>query len=153
VLPDGGGEFGEAGQMDATEQQELIAAAQRLLRPHRVGDRLFGDVAAIVQTASGARFGGVCVDTPSGTGFCAEQAALAAMVTAGEYQASAVVAVWRDEDGRLHVLPPCGSCRELLRQVDPANLDTAVLLGNGRILPLRELLPEHEWPRPERSAG
>jgi cytidine deaminase len=135
--------------MDATEQHELVGAAQRLLRPHRVGDRLFGDVAAIVQTPSGGRFGGVCVDTASGTGFCAEQAALAAMVTAGEYHAAAMVAVWRDEDGRLYVLPPCGSCREFLRQVDPANLDTVVLLGNGRTLPLSELLPEHEWPRPE----
>jgi cytidine deaminase len=135
--------------MDAREQRDLIVAAQRLLRPHRSGDRLFGDVAAIVQTTSGAWFGGVCIDTASGTGFCAEQAAVAAMVTAGEYQAAAVVAVWRDENHRLYVLPPCGRCREFLRQVDPANLDAVVLLGNGRTLPLRELLPEHEWPRPE----
>jgi cytidine deaminase len=146
---DGDGEFSEAEHMDAREQRDLIVAAERLLRPHRVGDRLFGDVAAIVQTPSGSWFGGACIDTASGTGFCAEQAAVAAMVTAGEYQAAAVVAVWRDENGRLYVLPPCGRCREFLRQVDPANLDTLVLLGNGRALPLGELLPEHEWPRPE----
>jgi cytidine deaminase len=58
--------------------------------------------------------------------------------------------VWRDEQGRLRVLPPCGRCREFIRQVDPANLDTTVVLAGGRTALLRELLPEHEWPEPER---
>jgi len=30
------------------------------------------------------------------------------MVTAGEYRIDAIVAVWRDDGGRLQVLPPCG---------------------------------------------
>lgn len=135
--------------MDAAEQRDLISAAERLLRPHRVGDRLFGDVAAIVATASGDRFGGVCVDTSSGTGLCAEQAAAAAMVTSGQYQVAAVVAIWRDDDGALYVLPPCGRCREFLRQLDPGNLDATVLLSLGRTALLRTLLPEHHWPQPE----
>jgi cytidine deaminase len=128
----------------------LIDAAQAVLRPRRVGDRLFGDVAAALVTDAGHRFVGVCIDTGSGTGFCAEHSAIAAMVTAGEYRISAIVAVWRDEQGRLHVLPPCGRCREFIRQVDPANLDTTVVLAGGRTALLRELLPENEWPEPER---
>jgi cytidine deaminase len=128
----------------------LIAAAQAVLRPRRVGDRLFGDVAAALVTDAGHRFVGVCIDTGSGTGFCAEHSAIAAMVTAGEYRIKAIVAVWRDEQGRLRVLPPCGRCREFIRQVDPANLDTTVVLAGGRTALLRELLPEHEWPEPER---
>jgi cytidine deaminase len=128
----------------------LIDAAQAVLRPRRVGDRLFGDVAAALITDAGHRFVGVCIDTGSGTGFCAEHSAIAAMVTAGEYRISAIVAVWRDEQGRLHVLPPCGRCREFIRQVDPANLDTTVVLAGGRTALLRELLPENEWPEPER---
>jgi cytidine deaminase len=125
---------------------DLIHAAQAVLRPHRVGDRLFGDVAAALDTATGQRHVGVCIDTPSGTGFCAEHAAIAAMVTAGEYRIARIAAVWRDEDGKLYVLPPCGRCREFMRQVDPANLDTEVVLGPGRMVALRELLPAWEWP-------
>ena len=128
---------------------QLIAAAQRVLRPHRVGDRLFGDVAAALVTDTGNHFVGVCIDTASGTGFCAEHSAIASMVTAGEYRIAAIVAVWQDENGRLCVLPPCGRCREFIRQVDPANLNTTVVLGTHRTALLRELLPEHEWPEPE----
>lgn len=136
--------------MDAALIEDLIAAAESTLRPHRVGDRLFGDVAATLVTAAGHRFSGVCIDTGGGTGFCAEHSAVATMVTAGQYRISAIVAVWRDEQGQLYVLPPCGRCREFLRQVDPANLDTTVVLGNQRTALLRELLPAHDWPTPER---
>jgi cytidine deaminase len=58
------------------------------------------------------------------------------------------VAVWRDETDRLYVLPPCGRCREFIRQIDDANLDTLVILGSEHAVALRELLPYHEWPRP-----
>jgi cytidine deaminase len=135
--------------MDDHLRTELIEAATAVLRPHRVGDRLFGDVGAALLTDAGTRFLGVCIDTGSGTGFCAEHSAIAAMVTAGEYRVAAIVAVWRDEEGRLYVLPPCGRCREFIRQVDPANLDTTVILERGRSAPLRELLPEYAWPQPE----
>jgi cytidine deaminase len=129
------------------DDADLISAAAALLRPHRVGDRLFGDVGAALVTAAGNRYGGVCIDTASGTGFCAEAGAIAAMVTAGEYRIDRIVAVWRSEEGRLHVLPPCGRCREFIRQMHPANLDTVVLLGQ-RSAPLRDLLPAYEWPEP-----
>jgi len=125
---------------------DMISAAAERLNPHRSGDRLFGDVAAMVVTGDGSHFFGVCIDTASGTGFCAEAAAVGAMVTAGEYAIAEVVAVWRDADGRLYVLPPCGRCREFIRQIDPTNLDAEVVLGLGDRAPLRDLLPRHEWP-------
>lgn len=127
--------------------EELISAAVALLRPYRAGDRLFGDVASSLVTADGNRYGGVCIDTASGTGFCAEASAIAAMVTAGEYRIARIVAVWRNDDGVLHVLPPCGRCREFIRQMHPSNLETTVILGH-RSASLRELLPAHEWPEP-----
>jgi cytidine deaminase len=113
-----------------------------------VGDRLFGDVGATLVAGSGRLFSGVCIDTGSGTGFCAEHAAIAAMVTAGEYHIEKIVAVWRDDSGRLYVLPPCGRCREFIRQVDEANIDTEVVLGADRSVRLRDLLPFHDWPAP-----
>lgn len=127
---------------------DLISAAETVLRPHRVGDRLLGDVAAALDTVTGQRHVGVCIDTSCGTGFCAEHAAIAAMVTSGEYRIARIAAVWRDEVGRVHVLPPCGRCREFMRQVDPANLDTEVVLGAERYVTLRALLPAWEWPDP-----
>jgi cytidine deaminase len=90
---------------------------------------------------------GVCIDTPCGTGFCAEHAAIADMVTAGEYRIVRIVAVWNDDESQgLHVLPPCGRCREFIRQVDPANLDATVVLGRDELAQLRDLLPRHSWP-------
>jgi cytidine deaminase len=135
--------------MDTAGATELITAAAAGLRPHMVGDRLFGDVAATLITSAGERFSGVCIDTGSGTGFCAEAGAIAAMVAAGQYRIEAIVAVWRDEQDRLYVLPPCGRCREFIRQIDPANLDTTVVLGARRTALLRHLLPAYEWPKPE----
>lgn len=134
--------------MARSSDDELIEAARERLKPHRVGDRLFGDVAAALETHDGNRYTGVCIDTPSGTGFCAEHAAIAAMVTAGEYRIARIVAVWRNDAGTLYVLPPCGRCREFIRQVDEANIHAEVILGGGRSLPLRDLLPAHEWPDP-----
>jgi cytidine deaminase len=129
--------------------RELIRRAAETLNPHRgPGDRHFGGVAACLVSASGNLYVGVDIDTSSGTGFCAEHAAIAAMVTAAEYRIAKIVAVWRDEQGHLYVLPPCGRCREFIRQVDPANLDAEVILGDGRRQRLRELLPEHDWPEP-----
>jgi cytidine deaminase len=90
-------------------------------------------VAATLLTDQGTLYSGVCLDTGSGTGFCAEHAAIAAMVTAGEYRIAKIVAVWRDEDiSQLHLLPPCGRCREFIRQIDAANLETEVVLRELR---------------------
>ena len=134
--------------MTGVMSAELIATAARHLNPHRVDDRLFGDVAASILTDSGAVFSGVCIDTSCGTGFCAEHAAIAAMVTAGEYRILKIVAVWRGQSGELFVLPPCGRCREFIRQIDPRNLDAEIILGEDTSSPLRDLLPRNEWPQP-----
>ncbi len=61
------------------------------------------------------------------------------MVTAGEYRIAKIVAVWRDNEGALYALPPCGRCREFMRQVDPANLDADVILDRKRRAGHRQL--------------
>jgi cytidine deaminase len=126
---------------------DLIETATAFLNPHRVGDRLIGDVASALTTDRGNLYTGVCIDTSCGTGFCAEHAAIAAMVTAGEYRIARIVAVWRDDDsGRLHVLPPCGRCREFIHQIDAANLQALVVLSRDESVRLSELLPRYDWP-------
>jgi cytidine deaminase len=131
----------------------LIDSAQAVLSPHAVpgygaATRRMGFVASSLVTEAGNLYSGVCIDSGSGTGFCAEHAAIAAMVTAREYRIAKIVAVWRSDEGVLHVLPPCGRCREFIRQIDPANLDTEVVLGRTESARLRDLLPLHRWPDP-----
>ena len=125
---------------------DLIERAAAVVRAQVVNGRRFGDVGAALLTTGGNVYVGVCIDTHSGTGFCAEHSAIAAMVTAGELEIAKIVAVWKDEHGKVIVLPPCGRCREFIRQRSAANLDTQVILGDGDVMRLRELLPRHEWP-------
>src|SRR5215831_2031284 len=84
--------------------ETLIKRAAAVANPRQVGDRLVGDVGCALVTDQGNIYVGVCLDTASGTGFCAEASAIAAMVTAGEFRISQIVAVWKDEQGRMFVL-------------------------------------------------
>lgn len=95
---------------------------------------------AAILTEAGNVYVGVCIDTACSMGFCAEHAAAAAMITAGEQHIEKLVAVGRD--GR--ILPPCGRCREFLSQLDENNADARVLVREGTELLLRDLLP-YDW--------
>ena len=55
-----------------------------------------GAVGAAVLTAEGNIYTGVCIDTASGMGMCAERNAMANMLTNGEDKISKVVAVMPD---------------------------------------------------------
>jgi cytidine deaminase len=125
--------------------QDLIQKAASIIRPKKVGDHLMADVGAALLTDKGNLYLGACVDATSGLGFCAEASAIASMITAGEYRIERIVAVWKDGQGKTVILPPCGRCRELIKQVDPRNLGTNVLLKDGKTVELKELLPHHDW--------
>jgi cytidine deaminase len=118
---------------------EMIERARTVLNPRDLylGNSA-GDVACALLSAGGHLYLGVCIDISSGIGFCAEHAAIAAMITAGETRIAKIVAVW----GENTVLPPCGRCRELMYEIDPANLEsTEVILEEGSTVRLKELLP------------
>jgi len=120
---------------------ELLAIARGALNPRRLSDLAeAGGVAAAVLSDSGAVYTGVCIDTACSMGFCAEHAAIAAMVTAGESRIMEIVAV--GEDGV--VIPPCGRCREFIAQVHPDNRDAQVMVAAGVIVTVSDLLP-HYW--------
>ena len=78
--------------------------------------------------------------TVGAMGFCAEHAAAAAMVTAGENRVMGVVAVHMDDDGNAEIIPPCGRCREFLCQLHDDNHLAQVRLSD-QVLTLDELLP------------
>lgn len=123
---------------------ELIEKARSVVRPKKLGDHLAGDVGCALLTDQGHLFLGVCIDVSSGMGFCAEHTAIGAMVTAGEYRIAKIVAVWTNEEGT-YVLSPFGRCREFMRQIDPANLETEVVLDIDQSARLVDLLPYHSW--------
>jgi cytidine deaminase len=81
-------------------------------------------------------------------GFCAEHAAAAAMITAEENRVLKMIAVgW---DGA--ILPPCGRCREFISQLHDDNLHSEVIVGEGLVLTLQNLLP-HDWRGPAGVRG
>lgn len=108
------------------EFEQLVCRARAALKPRRLSRTAeAGSVAAAILTDSGNVYTGVCIDTACSMGFCAEHAAAAAMVTAGESRVVRMVAV--GEDGR--ILPPCGRCREFVRQLHDGNGHVEVLVG------------------------
>lgn len=64
---------------------ELYAQARSVISPRRLSAQAeAGGVGAAILAASGRVYTGARIDTGSSMGFCAEHAAAAAMVTAGE---------------------------------------------------------------------
>lgn len=121
------------------EDTELIENARAVLRWRQLSEECSAaDVSAALLTATGNVYRGVSISAACGIGFCGETAAIAQMVTAGETHILKLVAL--SGDGRL--MPPCGRCRELLYQIDRANLDTEILLEGGRSARLNDLLPD-----------
>ena len=122
--------------MDWNELKDIAAAT---LSPRRVSEDIeVGGVAAALVTDQGNVYWGICIDTACSMGFCAEHAAIAAMLTAGEDKVAQIVAVNWDKS----VLPPCGRCREFLLQL--GNPETQVLVAEDTAVPVKELLP-YSW--------
>lgn len=100
-----------------------------------------GGVAAAILSASGRIYTGVCIDTCSTLGICAERNAIFNMITCGEQEIKRVLAIM--PDGKAG--PPCGACRELMVQLMPEGYrDIQVLMDyeNERVVTLGELTPE-----------
>ena len=122
--------------MDWNELKDIAAAT---LSPRQVSEDIeVGGVAAALVTDKGNVYRGICIDTACSMGFCAEHAAIAAMLTAGEDKVAQIVAVNWDTS----VLPPCGRCREFLLQL--GNPETQVLVAENTAVPVKELLP-YSW--------
>ena len=61
------------------------------------------------------------------------------------YQIAKIVAVWKDNDDAVHVLSPCGNCRQMMLEMDEENLKAEVILDKDKTVLLEELLPYHSW--------
>ena len=107
-----------------------------------------GGVAAALLTKSGNIYVGVCIDTASTLGMCAERNAIANMITNGESKIDKVVAVV--PNGK--VGSPCGACREYMMQLDKDSGEIEILVDyeSRKTVRLKELLPD--WWGKERFA-
>lgn len=108
-----------------------------------------GGVAAAILTKKGNIYVGVCIDTASTLGMCAERNAIANMITNGEHEIDKVVAVV--EDGS--VGSPCGACREYMMQLaaDSSEIEILVDYESRKTVRLGELIPD--WWGRERMEG
>ncbi len=99
-----------------------------------------GGVAAAILTKAGNIYVGVCIDTASTLGMCAERNAIANMITNGEHQIDKVVAIV--ENGK--VGSPCGACREYMMQLDKDSGDIEILVDfeSRKTVRLKELIPD-----------
>lgn len=122
--------------------KEMYEAAKSVLNPRKISDYIdAGGVAAAVLSSTGKIYTGVCVDTCSTLGICAERNALFHMLTYGEREITKVLALMGD--GKTGA--PCGACREFMVQLMPQtykNVEIMLDYEAGKIVTLGELTPE-----------
>jgi cytidine deaminase len=124
--------------MTHISNEELIEKAKSVVKPRKIKHGFtIGDVGCALITDKGNVYLGVCIDTASGMGFCAEHSAIAAMVTNGEHIIRKIVAVV--ENGT--PIPPCGRCREFMHQIHEDNLEAEVIIERNKSVKLKDLLP------------
>lgn len=120
----------------------LYQTAKEAQNPRRISDYITaGEVSAAILSASGKIYTGVCMDTCSTLGICAERNAIFNMITCGESQISKVLAIL--PDGTTGA--PCGACRELMVQLMPDTYqDVEIMLDyeKEKIVTLGELTPQ-----------
>lgn len=99
-----------------------------------------GGVASAILTKSNNIYVGVCIDTASTLGMCAERNAIANMITNGEYEINKVATIMPDGS----VGAPCGACREFMMQLGKYSADIEILLdyNTKRTITLKELMPD-----------
>ena len=99
-----------------------------------------GGVGASILTENHNIYTGVCIDTASTLGMCAERNAIANMITNGENKIIKLVCV----DSKGNVGSPCGACREYLMQLDKNSKNIEILKNEKtkEIVRLEELIPD-----------
>lgn len=99
-----------------------------------------GGVGATILTKNHNIYTGVCIDTASSLGMCAERNAISTMITNGENEIIKLVCI----DSRGNVGMPCGACREYLMQLSKNSKDIEILKDEKtkETIRLEELIPD-----------
>ena len=122
--------------------EEMYKAAKDVLNGRTISDYVTcGEVSAAILSKSGKIYTGVCIDTCSGLGVCAERNAIFNMITNGEHEIDKVLCIMPDGSSGA----PCGACRELMVQLMAGNYhDIEIMLdySTSRTVKLGEITPE-----------
>lgn len=127
--------------MDET-WEEMYQAAKMVQHDRKISEYVeAGGVAAAVRTRSGTIYTGVCIDTCSTLGICAERNAIFHMITSGEHEMEKVLTIM--PNGKTGA--PCGACRELMVQLMPDDYQKIEIMldyETRKTVTLGELTPE-----------
>lgn len=122
--------------------QEMYQAAKAVQNYRKISGYVdAGGVAAAILSSSGRIYTGVCIDTCSTLGICAERNAIFNMITNGEQEIKKVLAIM--PNGKLGA--PCGACRELMVQLMPEKyqkIEIMMELSSEEIVTLGKLTPK-----------
>ena len=122
--------------------KEMYAAAKAVLAPRRISEYVTaGEVSAAVLSSSGKIYTGVCMDTCSTLGICAERNAIFNMVTDGEDKIRRVLCIPPNKGKGA----PCGACRELMVQLMPEDykgIEIMLDYENEEVITLGEITPQ-----------
>ena len=126
---------------DQWQWDRLYAAAAAVRKERRISDYVTcGEVSAAILSGSGRIYTGVCIDTCSTLGICAERNAIFHMITNGEAEIQKVIAILPDGSSGA----PCGACRELMVQLMPEKYkDVQIMMDYEaeNVVTLGELTP------------
>ena len=127
---------------DQWQWDRLYASAMAVRNERRISEYVTcGEVSAAILSGSGRIYTGVCIDTCSTLGICAERNAIFNMITNGEQEIQKVIAILPDGSSGA----PCGACRELMVQLMPEKykgIEIMMDYQQERIMALGELTPE-----------
>lgn len=124
---------------------EALLDAARAVQGHAHVPYSHFPVGAAIRTASGKLFAGCNYESAAyPQGVCAEGAAIAAMVTAGEYQIDTIVTVCNIDTNPT----PCGGCRQKIREFATPATTIRVAGPHGflKTYSMDELLPDSFGP-------
>ena len=123
---------------DQWQWDRLYAAAAAVRKERRISDYVTcGEVSAAILSGSGRIYTGVCIDTCSTLGICAERNAIFNMITNGEQVIEKVIAILPDGSSGA----PCGACRELMVQLMPEGVQIMMDYEAESVVTLGELTP------------
>ena len=122
--------------------KDMYAAAAAVRKERRISSYVTcGEVSAAIRSKAGNIYTGVCIDTCSTLGICAERNAIFNMITHGGQEIDRVLCILPDGSSGA----PCGACRELMVQLMPGRYgEIEIMLDypSGRTVTLGELTPE-----------
>lgn len=121
---------------------KLYKAAKAVQNGRKISEYIeAGGVAAAIESESGKIYTGVCIDSASTLGICAERNAIFNMITNGENKIKRVLAIM--PNGKCGA--PCGACREFMVQLmanDYKNVEIMLDYETGKTVKLGDITPE-----------